>query len=107
VVAIGVNCTQPALLPTLIAAIRSGSGRPIFVYPNSGELWSAATRSWYGTSSIDDYARQAERWYAAGAQAVGGCCRTTPAHIRAVSQAHLVFQALAPPNAAGQSSLLL
>jgi homocysteine S-methyltransferase len=102
VVAIGVNCTQPALLPTLIAGIRSGSGRPIFVYPNSGELWSAATRSWYGTSSIDDYARQAERWYAAGAQAVGGCCRTTPAHIRAVSQAHLVFQALAPPHAANQ-----
>ena len=87
VVAIGVNCTQPTFIPVLIGEIKSASDRPVFVYPNSGELWDAKTRSWYGPSNIADYAKQAMGWYAAGAHAVGGCCRTTPAHIRAVREA--------------------
>jgi homocysteine S-methyltransferase len=87
VVAVGVNCTQPKFIPALIGEIRSASGKPVFVYPNSGELWDAGRRSWYGPSNINDFARQAEDWYAAGAQAVGGCCRTTPAHIHAVREA--------------------
>jgi homocysteine S-methyltransferase len=86
VVAVGVNCTQPKLIPALIGEIKSTSDKPVFVYPNSGELWDAENRSWYGPSSVKDFARQAEAWYAAGAQAVGGCCRTTPAHIRAVRE---------------------
>ena len=87
VVAIGVNCTQPTFIPALIGEIKSASGKPVFVYPNSGELWDAKTRSWYGPSNAADYAQQAKGWYASGAHAVGGCCRTTPAHIRAVREA--------------------
>ena len=92
VVAVGVNCTQPRFIGPLIGEIRSASHKPIFVYPNSGELWDAQSRSWnnspYGPSDIDAYARQARAWYAAGAHAVGGCCRTTPAHIRAIRENH-------------------
>jgi len=84
VAAIGVNCTQPKFILSLIADLKSASEKPVFVYPNSGELWDAGKRSWYGQASIDDYARDAAEWYAAGVQAVGGCCRTTPAHIRGV-----------------------
>jgi homocysteine S-methyltransferase len=87
VVAIAVNCTQPRFISSLIGEIRSASGKPVFVYPNSGELWNADSRSWYGSADIASYAGFAAEWYAAGAQAVGGCCRTTPAHIRAVRQA--------------------
>jgi len=83
-VALGVNCTAPHLISSLIGEARAGTSKPIFVYPNSGEMWDAATRRWYGTSNVTEFAAMAERWYAAGAQAVGGCCRTTPAHIRAV-----------------------
>ena len=84
VVAVGINCTAPHLIGRLIAAARAGTTKPIFVYPNSGELWDAAKRRWYGSSNVGEFAAMAAGWYEAGAQAVGGCCRTTPAHIRAV-----------------------
>jgi homocysteine S-methyltransferase len=84
VVAVGINCTAPHLIARLIAAARAGTTKPIFVYPNSGELWDAVKREWYGSSDVGEFAAMAAGWYEAGAQAVGGCCRTTPAHIRAV-----------------------
>ena len=86
-VAIGVNCIQPALIPGLIAELRSASGKPVVVYPNSGEGWNPAARSWTGTSTAARFGAMAEEWFAGGAQIVGGCCRTRPAHIRQVSEA--------------------
>jgi homocysteine S-methyltransferase len=38
----------------------------------------------FGRKSFDVMAR---RWQEAGASLIGGCCRTTPATIRAVSKA--------------------
>jgi homocysteine S-methyltransferase len=87
VVAVGINCTQPKFVSGLIAEAKSGTAKPVVVYPNSGELWDAEKRQWYGTSDIAGYAELARIWFAAGAQAVGGCCRTTPGHIRAVREA--------------------
>lgn len=87
IVAVGVNCTQPRFVASLIAEAKSASGKPIFVYPNSGETWDAATRRWQGRSNMAGYGALASAWFWAGAQAVGGCCRTTPAHIRAVRDA--------------------
>jgi homocysteine S-methyltransferase len=84
VVATGINCTQPSLIFPLIGEIRSVSQKPVVVYPNSGELWDVQHRCWYGPASVEGYAQQAREWFAAGAQAVGGCCRTTPEHIEAV-----------------------
>ncbi len=85
-VAIGVNCTHPALIPALIAELRAASDKPIVVYPNSGEGWDAQNRCWTGTSDPAAYGIKATEWRAAGAQIIGGCCRTRPAHIREVSQ---------------------
>jgi S-methylmethionine-dependent homocysteine/selenocysteine methylase len=78
VVAVGVNCADPAgVLPAIEAA--AASGKPVVVYPNSGERWDAANRSWTGTPGIgpDDV----PAWVAAGARLVGGCCRVRPQHI--------------------------
>jgi homocysteine S-methyltransferase len=86
-VAIGVNCTAPALIPSLIAELRKASDKPVVVYPNSGEGWDAANRCWTGSGDAAGYGAQAAQWFAAGAQIVGGCCRTRPAHIREVSAA--------------------
>jgi homocysteine S-methyltransferase len=86
-VAIGINCTQPTLIAGLIAELRAGSKKPVVVYPNSGEGWDAASRCWTGSSDPDDFGKLAAKWFAAGAQIVGGCCRTRPAHIRQVTQA--------------------
>ena len=86
-IAIGVNCTQPALIPALIAELRGASDKPVVVYPNSGEGWDAGTRRWTGTGAAARFGGMAADWFADGAQIVGGCCRTRPAHIREVAGA--------------------
>jgi homocysteine S-methyltransferase len=83
--AVGINCTQPKWLPALIPELRAASDKPIVVYPNSGEGWDAENRCWTGSSDPAEYGRQAEAWFQAGAQIVGGCCRTRPAHIREIA----------------------
>lgn len=85
VVAVGVNCTPPHLITPLIGELRSATAKPIAVYPNSGEAWDAAGRCW--TGATDDFDRLTRDWAKAGAQMIGGCCRTTPEHIRAVRNA--------------------
>jgi homocysteine S-methyltransferase len=84
VVAVGINCTAPALITPLLAELRAGTAKPAIVYPNSGEGWDAVRRCWTGTADVARYGAMAVEWFAAGAQMVGGCCRTGPAHIRAV-----------------------
>jgi homocysteine S-methyltransferase len=86
-VAIGVNCTHPTLIAALIRELRAASDKPIVVYPNSGEDWDAHARSWIGSSAPEAYGIKATEWLAAGAQIIGGCCRTRPAHIREVADA--------------------
>lgn len=82
-VAVGVNCTAPRHVPALVRAVAE-AGLPAVAYPNSGEVWSPARRSWSGTSDPEEFGRAAAGWHAAGAVLVGGCCRTGPEHIRAV-----------------------
>ncbi|WP_348264097.1 homocysteine S-methyltransferase [Telmatobacter sp. DSM 110680] len=84
--AVGVNCTHPTLISALIAELRAASDKPIVVYPNSGEGWDAQNRCWTGTGDPASFASQAADWLAAGAQIIGGCCRTRPAHIHQVAR---------------------
>ena len=86
-VAIGVNCVPPKWIPSLIRELRRGSELPIIVYPNSGEGWDAARRCWIGLTDAAEFGTQAAEWFLAGAQMVGGCCRTRPAHIAEVARA--------------------
>jgi homocysteine S-methyltransferase len=86
IVALGVNCTAPSHIPSLIAQARSASATPIVVYPNSGEVYDATTNAWSGTASCEDFATQAKIWYNAGARLIGGCCRTGPEHIREIRE---------------------
>ncbi len=83
VIAVGVNCTAPRHIPGLIGRIK---GKPVVVYPNSGETWNAADRRWYGLADPVEYGAAAAGWHEAGAAFVGGCCRTTPEHIRQIRE---------------------
>lgn len=85
VVAVGVNCTAPRYVPALIEAARAVTRKPIVVYPNSGETYDPERRLWSGVSDAETFASEARRWYASGARLIGGCCRTTPDHIRSIS----------------------
>ena len=87
ILAVGVNCVPPQWTASLIGEIRAGTAKPVLVYPNSGEGWDAATRCWTGSTDPGDFGRMAAEWFAAGAQIVGGCCRTRPEHIRAIVKA--------------------
>lgn len=83
--AIGINCTSPLHIPALVREIKKNTGKPIIVYPNSGEYYSAVTNTWHGETSSDKFALQSQEWYENGATLIGGCCRTTPSHIHEVS----------------------
>ncbi len=85
VVAVGINCTAPSHIPALIQAIRAATEKPVVVYPNSGEIYQPERHDWQGVSSSATFATEAEAWYASGARIIGGCCRTTPEHIRAIA----------------------
>jgi homocysteine S-methyltransferase len=84
VVAVGVNCTAPAAIgPTVAAA--AVAGKPIVVYPNSGESWDAVGRRWTGSPGISAY--DVPSWVDAGARLIGGCCRVRPADIERIAAA--------------------
>lgn len=86
-IAVGINCTQPVWIPTLIAELRRASTKPIVIYPNSGEDWDAQARCWTGSSDPTEFGEQAKKWRDAGVQLIGGCCRTRPDHIRQIAAA--------------------
>lgn len=84
--AVGINCSHPREVLPAIAAARAVTDRAIVVYPNSGEVWDGAARSWHGASGVGEV----QAWSDAGATLIGGCCRVLPdgiAAIRAVVEA--------------------
>jgi homocysteine S-methyltransferase len=85
IVAVGVNCCAPADVGPAIATARAATGKPVVVYPNSGERWDARRRRWAGPGRFRP--AQATEWVAQGAAAVGGCCRVGPDQIAAIARA--------------------
>lgn len=84
VVAVGVNCTPPRLMPELITAIQAATDKYIIVYPNSGERYDPAQKVWRGESDPSTYGTMCREWRKLGAVLIGGCCRTRPSHIRQI-----------------------
>ncbi len=85
VVAIGINCTPPRFIPSLIADLRDVTAKPIVVYPNSGEFYDAVNGRWSGLSDAAEFGTFSREWRKEGAALIGGCCRTRPAHIRQIA----------------------
>jgi homocysteine S-methyltransferase len=84
IVAVGVNCCAPDdVLPAIGSAAEIG--KPVIVYPNSGEHWDSARRVWAGPSRFAP--RLGAQWLAAGARLIGGCCRVRPADIAELAKA--------------------
>lgn len=84
VIAVGINCTAPRHIVTLVDAVRNATKKPIVVYPNSGEHYDAQRMTWSGSRDAEAFAEAAVAWRQAGASLIGGCCRTGPAHIAAL-----------------------
>jgi homocysteine S-methyltransferase len=83
IVAVGVNCCAPGDVLPAIQIARDVTDKPVIVYPNSGEVWDGARRTWIGKARWSpDLPSQ---WVAEGARIVGGCCRVTPDDIAALA----------------------
>lgn len=79
VIAVGVNCCDPRDADRAVAIAAATTGKPVVVYPNSGETWDAAARDWRGAVTYDP--ESASNWQAEGARLIGGCCRVGPSRI--------------------------
>jgi homocysteine S-methyltransferase len=82
--AIGVNCsTGPATVLTAIERMRAVVDLPLAAMPNAGVPREVEGRNIY-LCSPEYMASFARKFVRAGVQFVGGCCGTTPDHIRAM-----------------------
>ena len=100
VIAVGVNCCAPQDVLAAVEIASSVTGKPVVVYPNSGESWDATTRTWRQESTFD--AGLVHSWIDAGARLIGGCCRVGPEAIRQVGHAVREAPQIVPPHAPKQ-----
>jgi methionine synthase / methylenetetrahydrofolate reductase(NADPH) len=82
--AIGCNCSVgPATVLTAIERMASATNLPLVAMPNAGMPRAVDGRNIY-LCSPEYMASFARKLIKAGVQYVGGCCGTTPSHIRAM-----------------------
>ncbi|MGW1714589.1 homocysteine S-methyltransferase [Streptomyces sp. NPDC002156] len=84
VVAVGMNCSAPEDVEGAVESAARVTGKPVVVYPNSGEVWDADARAWHGSSTFS--AGQVTGWRDAGARLIGGCCRVGPGAITSIAR---------------------
>ena len=82
ILAIGVNCTAPEHISGLIQRIQEQSGeKKIVIYPNSGEVYDAESKTWSDTTVPVAFRAMNKEWLRLGADIIGGCCRIGPNQI--------------------------
>ena len=86
--ALGINCAMgpKEMLPVLEELIKYSSV-PIIVKPNAGLPKQRDGKTYYDVTE-DEFAAYMEQIVRMGACVIGGCCGTTPEHIRAVLLVH-------------------
>ena len=90
---VGCNCSVgPVAMLGAIEHVRRVTSKPLSAQPNAGMPRSVEGRNIY-LSSPEYMASYARKFVRAGAQLIGGCCGTTPEHIRAMKSALRVGEA--------------
>ncbi len=86
---IGLNCsTGPSYMLDILQTIGGSVSKPLSVMPNAGFPREFEGRQLY-MASPDYFSEYAIRFLEAGATIIGGCCGTTPEHIRKMGQSIL------------------
>jgi len=87
--AVGINHTSLDIISETINEIKQVYNGPIIVYPDTG--------GWISPNWIFDYVikpkelkKKVHQWVKEGAQIIGGCCGTSPKHIKALSELKIV-----------------
>src|SRR5437660_5337929 len=92
---IGINCSVgPVAMLDAIERVRAVTALPLAAQPNAGMPRSVEGRNIY-LCSPEYMASYTRKFVAAGVQLIGGCCGTTPDHIRAMKSALRVGEARA------------
>ena len=92
--AIGLNCTVgPEMMLEALEKALPAVSLPFAVQPNAGFPKRMEERYFY-LSSPDYFGKYGKQFVEAGVRILGGCCGTTPDHIRALSRALRAVQAV-------------
>jgi methionine synthase I (cobalamin-dependent)/5,10-methylenetetrahydrofolate reductase len=102
--AVGCNCSAgPATVLRVIERMRAATKLPLVAMPNAGLPTSIEGRNIYLTSP-EYMASFARKFVRAGANWIGGCCGTTPAHIRSMRGALRAMDAQAAAEAVAKEA---
>ncbi len=85
--ALGINCTPPEHIDSLLERTRAVTDLPILVYPNSGRVWDGERYEWNGAGVEGFPPAVIAGWRERGARGIGGCCGIGPAAIADVASA--------------------
>ena len=86
--AVGANCTiGPQLLLPVLRELAAAAKLPLSAMPNAGFPKRVGDRIVYPKSSPEYFALFAQEAAELGVRILGGCCGTTPEHIRAMAEA--------------------
>ncbi len=85
--AVGANCTLTSeQMVGCVKALRGATGLPLIAQANAGQPVARPDGTVAYELTVDEYVRFVPEIIGAGARFVGGCCGTTPAHIRAMAR---------------------
>jgi methionine synthase I (cobalamin-dependent)/5,10-methylenetetrahydrofolate reductase len=86
VVAVGLNCAiGPSDMLEAVRKIRTVTQKPLCAQPNAGLPRQVEGRMLY-MCTPEYMAEYAKRFFEAGVKIIGGCCGTTPDHIRQIAR---------------------
>ncbi len=83
--AVGINHTSLNIISETISEIKKVYNGPIIVYPDTGG-WISPNWIFDHVIKPKDLKKKAHQWVKEGAQIIGGCCGTSPNHIKALSE---------------------
>jgi methionine synthase / methylenetetrahydrofolate reductase (NADH) len=102
---LGTNCTiGPQRMLTVAEDLVRYASVPVSAQPNAGQPRRTGPRNFEFSIGGDYFARYFRRFAEAGVSLVGGCCGTTPAHIRAAAGAVRIPGPAAGASAKGRRS---
>ena len=83
---VGANCgsLDPAQMAVVISEIRAETSLPILAQPNAGKPRLVEDKTIFEMTP-EQFAEGIATCRRAGSKLIGGCCGTTPEHIRAVA----------------------
>ena len=87
-IAVGLNCVDPALVEGLVKRIKNVTDLPVIAYANRGGTWNSELGKWSGQEP-KTLAEWLPVWRELGVEYIGGCCGTASPDIAGLAAANL------------------